>query len=411
MLIRRFWQMPWGYKESFAVAGGLLVSGMAIEAALGGVGVSAIQSPNNIIIGVALLQACILSHLFLRKNNIVKWLSSVPAAISAIVLITVLVLLMGLTPQNDNLNGIIKNLGLTHLTSSWVFALAQLYFIVVLGFVSIKRTIPFRKKNIGFMLNHWGLWISISAAVLGAGDMRNLKMNLVKNKEFTNYAFSTNNQPFQLGVALKLLEFTLEEYPAKLAIIDTTWELKKEGEKGVFMIRDSLKFHFMDWDFSVDEYLPSAKLVGDRFVAVNDIGTTQSVKVSATNRKTNKKVSGWVTCGSILVEPKALSLTKENMLVMLPPVAKKYQSKVVYLTKDGDSDTIDIEVNKPQKVGTWEIYQQGYNDELGKWSNTSLLGLVSDPWLPIVYIGFYMLMAGAVHIFWIGKNKSGKTQS
>lgn len=36
---------------------------------------------------------------------------------------------------------------------------------------------------------------------------------------------------------------------------------------------------------------------------------------------------------------------------------------------------------------------------MGKWSNVSVFELVTDPWLPIVYVGIFMLLIGAVGMF------------
>ena len=55
-----------------------------------------------------------------------------------------------------------------------------------------------------------------------------------------------------------------------------------------------------------------------------------------------------------------------------------------------------IEVNKPVEVDGWKIYQYGYDTQMGAMSQTSILELVSDPWLPLVYMGIYMMLAGAL---------------
>ena len=62
-----------------------------------------------------------------------------------------------------------------------------------------------------------------------------------------------------------------------------------------------------------------------------------------------------------------------------------------------------VEVNKPVKVDGWKIYQYGYDTQMGAMSQYSILELVSDPWLPLVYTGIYMMLAGAVCMFLKGK--------
>ena len=64
-----------------------------------------------------------------------------------------------------------------------------------------------------------------------------------------------------------------------------------------------------------------------------------------------------------------------------------------------------VEVNKPVEVDGWKIYQYGYDTQMGAMSQYSILELVSDPWLPLVYTGIYMMLAGAVCMFVIGGRK------
>ena len=79
------------------------------------------------------------------------------------------------------------------------------------------------------------------------------------------------------------------------------------------------------------------------------------------------------------------------------------------LTTQRSSLTSDIvatvEVNKPVEVDGWKIYQYGYDTQMGAMSQISILELVSDPWLPLVYTGIYMMLAGAVCMFLFGGRK------
>ena len=55
-----------------------------------------------------------------------------------------------------------------------------------------------------------------------------------------------------------------------------------------------------------------------------------------------------------------------------------------------------VEVNKPVEVDGWKIYQYGYDTQMGAMSQTSIFELICDPWLPLVYTGIYMMLAGAL---------------
>jgi hypothetical protein len=47
----------------------------------------------------------------------------------------------------------------------------------------------------------------------------------------------------------------------------------------------------------------------------------------------------------------------------------------------------------------------GYDEKAGRWSTMSLVEAVNDPWLPAVYCGFFMIMAGNLLYFWKGVKK------
>ena len=60
-------------------------------------------------------------------------------------------------------------------------------------------------------------------------------------------------------------------------------------------------------------------------------------------------------------------------------------------------------MNKPVEVDGWKIYQYDYDARMGAMSHMSVLQLVSDPWLPLVYAGIFMMLAGAVGMFVSGR--------
>lgn len=96
-------------------------------------------------------------------------------------------------------------------------------------------------------------------------------------------------------------------------------------------------------------------------------------------------------------------LDGRNVLIMTYPEPKKYQSHVAARTMVDEPREFYIEVNKPPTIAGWKLYQMSYDQSRGKWSELSVLEIVKDPWLPVVYLGFIMLFAGAVYIFFMGK--------
>ena len=119
-------------------------------------------------------------------------------------------------------------------------------------------------------------------------------------------------------------------------------------------------------------------------------------------------------------EPEWRALTQEQQIVEMPLAIelkefimetyddgspRRFASDIQILTKTGKNIQTTVEVNKPVEVDGWKIYQYGYDTQMGAMSQTSILELVSDPWLPLVYTGIYMMLAGAVCMFVFGNKR------
>ena len=117
--------------------------------------------------------------------------------------------------------------------------------------------------------------------------------------------------------------------------------------------------------------------------------------------------------GAIKEMPIAIELKKFIMETYDDGHPKRYASEIQILTKSGKNIETTIDVTKPYEVDGWKIYQYGYDTQAGAQSQISILELVSDPWLPWVYTGFYMMLAGAalmtLMVLWRRlKNATGK---
>ncbi len=107
--------------------------------------------------------------------------------------------------------------------------------------------------------------------------------------------------------------------------------------------------------------------------------------------------------GTVKEMPLAIELKQFIMETYDDGSPKRFASEVQILTKSGKNIEATVEVNKPMEVEGWKIYQYGYDTQMGPMSRTSILELVSDPWLPLVYAGIYMMLGGAVCMFVFGR--------
>lgn len=107
-----------------------------------------------------------------------------------------------------------------------------------------------------------------------------------------------------------------------------------------------------------------------------------------------------------------LSIRLDDFVMETYPsgMPKRFASEVMATGRSGEAVRAVIEVNKPLKLDGWNIYQYDYDTEAGVESKVSVLQLVRDPWLPFVYSGIFILLAGALLLLLVGfgvKDSSG----
>lgn len=112
--------------------------------------------------------------------------------------------------------------------------------------------------------------------------------------------------------------------------------------------------------------------------------------------------------GMVVELPLAIELQQFIMETYDDGSPKRFASDIQILTQTGKNIQTTVEVNKPAEVEGWKVYQYGYDTQMGALSQISILELVSDPWLPLVYAGIYMMLAGAVCLFIFGGRKNRK---
>ena len=112
--------------------------------------------------------------------------------------------------------------------------------------------------------------------------------------------------------------------------------------------------------------------------------------------------------GRVKEMPLAIELKEFIMETYDDGSPKRFASEIQILTKKGKNISATINVNKPVEVDGWKIYQYGYDTQMGAKSQISILELVTDPWLPAVYAGIYMMLAGAVCMLLLGGRKNEK---
>jgi hypothetical protein len=102
--------------------------------------------------------------------------------------------------------------------------------------------------------------------------------------------------------------------------------------------------------------------------------------------------------------PIFLKLNERFTLAMAQPEPREYSSELRLTASDGEQRREKLVVNKPVKIDGWNLYQVSYDERMGRWSKISVIEAIRDPWLPVIYTGIYMVIAGALYLFSIGKS-------
>ena len=272
--------------------------------------------------------------------------------------------------------------------------------------VCIKRISLGFLSNLGFLTNHLGLYIALNAGVFGSGDLIRYTMELKENK-IAWVANDANNKAVVMPIAIVLEDFVMDEFAPKLAIINQKGDLLTKKGKNLFLVKKGLKVELENnYTVEVLDYIPEAVKFNETYRSVNQEGATPAVYVKVTNAKTKFKSEGWLASGTFLYDQQHLSLEKHQFLVLTKPEPKKFSSKIKVFTVDKKEYQTTLEVNKPFEVMGWKMYQLSYDERFGKYSTTSTIEFVKDPWLPVVYLGVFMMISGAIYLFFIGNIKS-----
>lgn len=352
------WNKPYKYKEGVVI--GLLVSavGVLLQFTVGGIDWDVFTWPVNIIVLSAYVLLLLVGYLLRRKIYLVEWTMTLWSAIPSMLFSAAYTLWFGITSW-------------TEMLSFWPFVLTYLWMMNCIGLISIQRLVRlfFTKgsirtklmRDVPFLFNHLGLFIAMIAGTLGNADLVKTYVTATVGEE------PTWRPPF----AIELHNFTIEEYPAQIIVID--------NETGA-RIEES------EWVVAADTLFDDAAFVTCR------------------NTLTDQTESGWVSNGYYDIPYQFVRLDDRCSVVMPEREPKKYASEVTVHCESGKTVDAVIEVNKPLKVDGWKIYQYGYDESMGRWSTTSVFQLVHDPWLPYVYLGIYMMLLGALCLFLLPRN-------
>ena len=389
-------------KEGFAISIGMMVTGLLLQFSMGTVEWSLLSWPANFVVLVAFVVGAIMLYAMRSKVYALKFLATMYCAVPALVITSALTIIMGLTRQVADGQPAADWLGITRMLSFWPFVLLYVYVAVILSQVTIMQLFHFKWRKLPSLVSHLGLLITLLTATLGSADMQRLRMMVNKETPEWRVIDPSTGTMKELNIAIQLKEFTIDEYPPKLMFYDEVrGTMLPEGNPEVLLIDNAFKVgELQGWQIEVDEVLDEAQPVmnadSTSYVEWHQSGAVTALHVKATMPDGSRCVSGWITSGSYMFPYQLLPVTQHQSIVMAEREPQRYLSSVEIVTESGKHEEADILVNQPYSIGGWKIYQLNYDTTRGKWSEISVLELVRDPWLPYVYVGIYLMIAGAV---------------
>ena len=432
------WNKPYTLKEGTAIVAGLLVTGGLLQVTLGPLEWGLFAWPANFI-------TLIVAFLLRKRSYFCLFMSTMQAAIPAIAAAAILTLIMGVTKQVAEGKRPMDPVGLTKMLSFWPFILVYVWMTAIVGEVTINQIVRFSWRRFPTLVSHVGLFLILTCGTLGSADMLRVKMYCETGQPEWRGLDAFNNV-HQLPVAIQLEKFTIDEYPPKLMLIDKTGRPLPQDKPENLLVDNGMKSgQLLDCKIDILKRIDNAvpvmlsKMIGkmpegmmgnirmdslgqarnkDGYIASDASGSACALLVRVTRgvnangssdsnliKGQKQVVTGWITSGSYLFPYQALRLKDGRMLAMPNREPRRFASLVNIYTQSGQNIQTEIEVNKPFTIEGWKIYQLSYNEQMGKWSNLSVFELVTDPWLPVVYIGIFMLLIGAVGMFLTASRK------
>lgn len=390
--------MPWGYKRAFVRCLLLFFVGVVLQVTVGDLDSGFLRYPWGLILSVNYLYILVLLYAMRNKWRWVGSLSDGYASTSSLASMVVMTIIFGLTRQDATTEGLVGLLGLSRMTSSWPFNLLLLYFTTTVGLAVVDDLHHWRHRKLAAMMSHAAIFIILVCGMFGSADKMRVTINTHLERPVYEGADSKGvSQTLPFAVTLK--EFTMDEYPPKLYLLDTQSQSSSQDFLSVETLPAEAEID--GWHIRAERMIDMGGRLPDEqeWREMIHTGAAPVVYLTATNLSSGESYSGWVSCGSHIFEPSFLHLGERYAVAMPRRDAKRYLSRIVVEQMSGEREEFDVEVNHPARIGSWRIYQVGYDTARGRWSTTSVLECVRDGWYSVVHIALWLMLASGVVMF------------
>ena len=359
---------------------------------------SFLRYPWGAILAVNYLYLLVVLHAQSDKWPILKRLRDRYACVSSLASMVVMTIVFGLTRQDPETGGIVGALGFSRMTSSWQFNLLLLYFTTTVGLTVIDDVMHIRRRRVAAVLSHVGVFALLATGIFGGADKERVSVTAPLDRS-VNAGTHADGTGAELPFAVTLREFRMDEYPPKLYLLDTRTETSSHDFLSVET--DGVEAEIDGWRIRAVRSVDMAGRMPDEdeYRPMNHVGAAPAVYVTAESIASGARHEGWVSCGSHIFEPSYLLVGDRYAVAMPRREAKRYLSRITVTDSEGRRENHDVEVNHPARVGSWRIYQVGYDTARGRWSAISVLECVRDPWYAIAQAALWLMLAAGAAMF------------
>ncbi|MDP3790933.1 MAG: cytochrome c biogenesis protein ResB [Candidatus Omnitrophota bacterium] len=377
----------------------------------------------------------------LKQTRVWKFFSSIKLAIWLLAIIAALSLLGTFIPQNQEASFYIDKYGhsgyralletgLTDVYSSFWFVLLLVLFSINLIVCLINR-ISLKMRMLGSILSHASILIILIGALIGIFFGQKGLVKISDGEEVSSFT-TQDKKRVDLGFSVRLDKFIYSEHidpkekllvcPVKNTVSNgadspqsdacCSKDSPQSSGKNQGLIAEIPTEIGVEHDIADTGY----KIKILRYIPDFAIDTVTKVAASRSAKANNPAIQ-------VQLNDKAGQVSTFWVFARFPDMHQKmdqrfkftyhwigrrpkdFISKVTILKAGKEIITKDIRVNEPLRFGGYTFFQFSYDAEDLKWS---VLQVVKDPGVGVVYAGFIMLIAGLIIIFYVNPLTRGR---
>jgi hypothetical protein len=278
-------------------------------------------------------------------------------------------------------------------------ALATLLIAGIAAFRRLVRVPGLLLMHVGCVLIlAGGMWSSqaghnLQTKLFGIDKIRSGRMAIYEGRSENHVALDGTNEQKELPFSLRLKDFRIEYYQPVYLHIQT-----REGRQWKIPVEAGKEFPLGDEAGTIKivkafENFKIGKEEG-KSVPFDDPspGMNPALEVQIT------EPGGQAATQYVFERFPGHSHGQDKLLLSYHRVISDYISELQIVEGDKVVAEKDIEVNHPLRFGGYHFYQSSYDDKAGQYT---VLQVVSDTGLYVVYAGYWMLCIGVIWHMWL----------